>query len=338
MTAESAAGYADRRVLWARAQVVAGAAILAILVWRLGTGPFVHGARTVSGWSLATAVGIAALTTLCGAWRWRLVARGLGVELPLPSAVAASYRAQFLNTMLPGGVLGDLHRAVRHGREIDDVGRGVRAVAWERSAGQLVQALLAMAVLLALPSPVRSSMPVIVVAVLVLGGLSVVLLSRALLSGGASRWARALGTAHSDLRDGLLGWRALTGIALASVVVVAGHTATFLVAARTAGSTASLLRLLPLALIALLAMGLPLNIGGWGPREGVAAWAFGTAGMGVSQGVATAVVYGVMVLVASLPGALVLVAELLRRSRAPESTSRLSWRIATTSSERAARG
>ena len=80
-----------------------------------------------------------------------------------------------------------------------------------------------------------------------------------------------------------------------------------------------MLRMLPLALLVLLAMALPTNIGGWGPREGVAAWAFGAAGLGADRGVATAVVYGVMVLVASLPGAVVLVAAWLRRSvRPPE--------------------
>ena len=63
----------------------------------------------------------------------------------------------------------------------------------------------------------------------------------------------------------------------------------------------------------LLAAALP-NVGGWGPREGVTAWAFAAAGLGASLGVATAVVYGVMVFVASLPGAAVLVAVLARRA------------------------
>jgi glycosyltransferase 2 family protein len=60
-------------------------------------------------------------------------------------------------------------------------------------------------------------------------------------------------------------------------------------------------------------MGVPTNVGGWGPREGVAAWAFGAAGLGLDRGVTTAVVYGVMVLVASLPGAVVLVVAARRR-------------------------
>jgi hypothetical protein len=99
--------------------------------------------------------------------------------------------------------------------------------------------------------------------------------------------------------------------------VVAGHAVTFLVAARSAGVTAPIAELLPLALIVLAAAALP-NIGGWGPREGVTAWAFAAAGLGASRGVATAVTYGVLVFVASLPGAAVLLAGWARRGGAPD--------------------
>ena len=95
---------------------------------------------------------------------------------------------------------------------------------------------------------------------------------------------------------------------------VAGHAVTFLVAARSAGVTAPPSQVLALALLVMLAASLP-NVGGWGPREGVTAWAFAAAGLGASRGVATAVVYGVMVFVASLPGAAVLVASWVRRKR-----------------------
>jgi hypothetical protein len=59
-------------------------------------------------------------------------------------------------------------------------------------------------------------------------------------------------------------------------------------------------------MLVLLAMTIPLTLGGWGPREGVAAWAFAAAGLSAAQGVATATVYGVLVLVSSLPGVAVL--------------------------------
>jgi len=319
--------------------VLGGLTILVLLVWRLGAGPFLTGIRTVDGVSLAAAVAIGLLTTVCCAWRWRLVARGLGVDLSLHAAVPAYYRSQFLNTVLPGGVLGDVHRGVSHGLDVADVGRGLRAVAWERTAGQVVQAALALVVLLWLPSPVHASMPFIAVSVVMVGVLLAVL-ARVLPHRGSSRLARTVRAAGTDVREGLLG-PAWPGIAVASVVVVAGHAATFLIAARTAGSSASQLRMLPLALLVLLAMGLPTNLGGWGPREGVAAWAFATAGLGASQGVTTAVVYGVMVLVASLPGAVVLVVGWLRQPTEPDRDldDRSDWPVpANAGPERLARG
>jgi hypothetical protein len=122
---------------------------------------------------------------------------------------------------------------------------------------------------------------------------------------GVARWARLRRAAARDLRDGLLARRAWPAVVLASALVVAGHVATFLIAARSAGATAPPSELLPLALLVIQAAALP-NIGGWGPREGVTAWAFAAAGLGASLGLATAVAYGVMVFVASLPGAAVL--------------------------------
>lgn len=310
------------RSVWTWAKPVIGVGILVFLLWRLGTGPFIQSVRMINGWALASALAIGALTMVCCAWRWRLVARGLGVQLPLGTAVAHCYRSVFLNATLPGGVLGDVHRAVRHGQDAGDIGRGVRAVVWERSAGQVVQAAVAAVVLLAFPSPVRAYMPA-AVAVAGVVGLGALLVARFLPRNGLSRWAQALRTSRADIRDGLLARRNWPGIVLASAVVVAGHLATFVIAARTAGATAPLSRLVPLTLLALLAMGLPLNVGGWGPREGVAAWAFGAAGLTVTQGVATAVVYGALVLVSTLPGACVLVLPRITRTwRIPAATGR----------------
>jgi uncharacterized membrane protein YbhN (UPF0104 family) len=289
------------------------ALVFAVLVWRLGTGPFLDGLRTIDGGALAAAAGIAALTTVCYAWRWKIVAGGLGLDLSLPAAVAAYYRSLFLNAALPGGIVGDVHRGASHGRDVSDVGHALRAVAWERFGGQVVQVLLTLVVLLALPSPVQAFMPLVAIAV-VAAVIGLLFVARARPGRSHSVWARLRSAAAADIRDGLLARRAWLGIALASTLAVIGHAATFLIAARTAGITAPPSRMLPIVLIALAAMMLP-SLGGWGSREGVAAWVFGAAGLGAQRGVATAVVYGVMVLVASLPGAAVLVVAWFRRSR-----------------------
>jgi hypothetical protein len=109
----------------------------------------------------------------------------------------------------------------------------------------------------------------------------------------------------ADGRVGLLARDTWPGVALLSAAAVAGHLVLFVVAARVAGSQATIAHLLPPLVLALLAMGLPVNIGGWGPREAVSTLAFGAAGLGATQGLTVAVVYGVLTLVSSLPGAVV---------------------------------
>jgi glycosyltransferase 2 family protein len=300
------------RTLWAWARPVGAGATLAVVGWQLGVGPFLDGVRAVDGAALAAGAAIGALTMLCCAWRWTTVARGLGLHLSFPAAVAAYYRSVFLNLTLPAGIAGDVHRGISHGRNVRDVGLALRAVAWERTAGQLVQAVVTVAVLAALPSPLRPSLPVVVV-VLVAAMIVVVLVGRARPGEGRSPWARVRRAIARDVRNALLARRAWPAIALASVLAVIGHAITFVIAARTAGTTAPLSELLPLVLLAMLAMVLP-SVAGWGPREGATAWAFAAAGLGAAQGVSTAVVYGVMVLVANLPGGLLLVTSWLPRA------------------------
>ncbi|GAB3807661.1 hypothetical protein GCM10027605_38420 [Micromonospora zhanjiangensis] len=262
------------RTVWAWARPFAGLAILGLLVWRLGAAAFLDGLRLVGVGALAAALGIGLLTTVLSAWRWRLVASRLGLRLPLGCAVADYYRALFLNAALPGGVLGDVHRAVRHGQHEGDVGRGVRAVVLERTAGQVVLVAVGAVALLGQPSlalaeahRVRVTPTVVLILAAVAGGALAAAIGLRLWRGGA-RWRRAWGTALTDVRLGLLARNSWPGVLLSSTVVLAGHLAMFLVAARVTGVSAPLLTLAPLLLLALLAMALPLNVGGWGPREG----------------------------------------------------------------------
>lgn len=305
------------RKLVVAARCAGAAAILGCLVWRLGAGPFLDGLRALNVWSVLTALLIGAFVTGCSAWRWTLVARGVGVPLPLRRAIAASYRAQFLNTVLPGGVVGDVHRGVRHGKDAGDVPRALRAVAWERVAGQLVQVLIAVVVLLAVASPFRRG-AVIVVPAAAAALLLLALVGRLIARAGNGPAARFLRIAGDDVRRGIVARELLPRIVLASALAVAGYVAMFFLAAHTAGSSASASVLLPIALLALLAMAVPLNVGGWGPREGVAAWAFAAAGLGAAHGLAVSTVYGVLVAAATLPGAVVLlVARLATAPPAP---------------------
>jgi glycosyltransferase 2 family protein len=311
----------NRRSLWAFARVLGGLVILGVIGWRLGTGPFLEGLKAVDLRAVSLAAVIAGVTTAACAWRWRVVALGLGVELTLPHAIAAYYRSQFLNTVLPGGILGDVHRGVGHGRATGSLSRGLRAVGWERIAGQIVQLLVAVLVLAALPSPVRSALPLVLactaaVALLVAGAV------RFAPRTGVSRAAHAWRVAASDMRRGVLARHRWPAITAASLIAVIGHVMVFVIAARAVGADMSLHMLLPLALLVLVAASLPTNIGGWGPREGIAAWAFAGAGQGADHGVATATAFGVLMLIATSPGAIVAASGRMRRRHgsAPSTT------------------
>jgi hypothetical protein len=252
-------------------------AILAVLVVQLGAQPFVDGLRRTDATAVLVALVVTAGTTWCCAWRWSLLSGRLGVAVPVRTAFRCYYRSQLLNATLPGGVLGDVHRGIEHGRSSGSLRRGLGSVVAERAAGQLVQAAMATAAVPLLPGGLGPA-----------GGWAVVLIACAVGAVGVLVVA--------------LGWR----VVLASVLAAAGHTVVLVVAARSVGVPASLPELVALALVVLVASSVPLSVAGWGPREGVAAWLFAGAGLGAATGLSVAVAFGVVSLVATLPGLLVL--------------------------------
>ena len=213
-----------------------GAAILAVLVWRLGTGPFLDGMRTVDGWALAAAAGIGVLTTVCCAWRWRLVARGLGVACRCPRRSPPTTARSSSTRRSRAASSATCTAASATGATCSDVGRGLRAVVWERAAGQVVQAVLDRrgAARAAVAGALgrcrwwrsRSSLRRRVGVVLVARRGPAAALPLGAASARGRRPTSATGCSPAAR------W---PGIVLASSVVVAGHAATFLIAARTAG-------------------------------------------------------------------------------------------------------
>jgi glycosyltransferase 2 family protein len=301
---------------WRWARPLAGALLLAALALVLGTGPFLAALRATDARALAIGAAIALLTTVCGAWRWRLVAHRLGTDLTLSGAVASCYRAQFLNATLPGGVLGDVGRGVQHGRADGDVGRGLRGVAWERTTGQVVLIVLAgVALVVARPFdlPRLDGPSTAVAGALLVAAIGLVAVGWGWRGHRATRWLYVVAADLRALRHGPASW----AIVLLSVAAVAGHLAVFLLAARTVGVRTPVVELLPLALVVLVVSAVPLNLAGWGPREGAAAWVFAAAGLGAATGLATAVAFGAIAFVGTLPGAALLLAGRVRRRATP---------------------
>lgn len=301
-----------RRTRWARPFI--GLLVLVAVAWWYPLEAFTDALEAVNAPTVFAALGIGLVTTVTSAARWLVVARGMGLRLPWARAVSDYYRAIFLNAVLPVGVLGDVHRAVSHGRYAGDTPRGVRAVVLERMAGQVVLAATGAALLFTLPTALLGTGLFTIAASLGVVGLAVTAVGVGWVVGRrrGTRWWRALAATVQDARAGLCTMVTGPGVLLSSVAALAGYVMLFLVAARAAGVIAPTLSLLPLAVLALVAMSVPANIGGWGPREAVTALAFGAAGLGSVVGVTVSVVYGLLALVAALPGGVVLLWRLLR--------------------------
>jgi uncharacterized membrane protein YbhN (UPF0104 family) len=292
------------------ARIGAGVILVAAIVATLGAGPFIRGLTSISWFSVAVAVVLSGLATASAVWRWRTVASGLGLELSWRGAIAAYYRSQFLNAVLPGGVVGDVHRAYRHGRRSGSVALAARAVATERIAGQVVQFVLVALVLSLLG--VNSSLPALA---WVVGGVAVLLVIAIAIVAMAARGRRLL-RRELDLLGQLFGNpRRSVQIVASSILVLASHTTLFIVACVATGVHAPLSELVALALVALTAAAVPINIGGWGLREGAAASAFAAVGLGAGAGVAASTAFGVLATIAVLPGAAIVVVSRIEEAR-----------------------
>ncbi|MGW9553345.1 lysylphosphatidylglycerol synthase transmembrane domain-containing protein [Nocardiopsis sp. NPDC055551] len=291
-----------------RARPLIGAALLAALVWWYPVEAFTDAFTSLDGRTVCAALAIGLVTTVLCAARWILVARGVGLRLPWGRAIGDYYRAILLNAVLPSGILGDVHRALGHGRYAGDLPRGVRAVVLERAAGQVVLAATGATLLFTLPAALlgpglltlaAALAPPVLVATVVGVGL---LFSRR----HGTRRRHALTATLADARSGLFTASTGPGVLLVSVAALAGHVTLFLVAAHAAGVTAPVPVLVPLAIAALVAMSVPAGIGGWGPREAVTTLTFGAAGLGAATGLTVSVLYGLLALIAALPGVVVL--------------------------------
>lgn len=281
-------------------------AVLAALLWSLGTGDVAARIRHVDpGW-LAIAVACLIAQTFAMAFRWRLVAACLGSRMGAGHAVREYLVGQVVNLTLPGGVLGDAARAIRSRTRQGGLIVAAQAVAVERAAGQA--GLLAVAVVgLVWASVVPGAVAVPNWGAFAAFGSAGTVAAAAFASRGG-RLAALLHRCFPTMRI------AAAQVALSLVAAIL-NVAAFAACARATGTALGVQTALLLVPLVLTAMLVPLSVGGWGWREGAAAALFPLAGQGAQAGIAASVAFGAAMLLAVLP-----VLPMLMRARAAERT------------------
>ena len=298
--------------------------VLLVLLWQAVDGPVALNLLLQAEplWLLAAVLALTGQTML-SALRWRLTARALGQRIPLWRALREYYLSQIVNQSLPGGVLGDAGRAVRARHEAG-LKRAGQAVVFERLAGQLVLFVVTgVAVLVVWISPGGIALPDWVLRLVAMSWVG-------LIAAAAVLWGFSLGThaTNRHIRDWIASFRAavLTPAVLPRQVLLSLGTTVlnllaFALCARATGTVLPVTAVMIVVPLILFTMLIPVSISGWGLREGAAAVLFPVIGATATEGFAASLAFGLMFLLSTLPGVLVLLA---RPSPNPAETGSVS--------------
>jgi glycosyltransferase 2 family protein len=252
---------------------------------------------------LLPALLLSVLQIMLLAWRWRFTANRLQVGMSYRHALGEYYAGVFLNQVLPGGILGDVSRAWRHASTATSRRAAVHAVVLERVVVQSLMLAVAVASLFAIAASQPRALPW-GWAWVAGSGAAAAAIGLFLAGGRFPALRAAVREFGADARRAFLPTRVLLIQVGSALLVVAANLALYVAAARALGSDIPLATLLPLIAPVLLVMMLPVSVAGWGVREGAAALLWGFSGLGAAEGVAIAVAYGLLFLLAALPGLL----------------------------------
>lgn len=289
-----------RRWGWLR-WLVAGLALGLTLYWT-DTSVAAQHLKTVKPAWLALAVLFTVPHTFVLGLRWAYTGQRLGIPLKWLPATREYYISTFLNQILPGGVVGDLLRVVRHQAANVEAGLVLRSVVLDRVSGQVVLSLTLFVSAFAW----GTSQHIVGRIAMACGVLAVLLTIAAIVrwtSWGQTRWGRRIGTWITDTTTALLG-PALIPQLLLSLLALAGHGLVMWACARAVGAEISVSLALLLTPWILAAVTVPVTVGGWGVREAATAGLFQWVGLSAPQGVAASLMFGAMWLLATSPGAL----------------------------------
>ncbi|MFT5447278.1 MAG: uncharacterized membrane protein YbhN (UPF0104 family) [Gammaproteobacteria bacterium] len=305
---------------------IAVSAVLLGLAWHLVDHEMLLGVlRTMDVMLLCTAISLTVPMHLLSALRWKLTCAQIDTPLSLHEAVREYYLASWLNTVLPGGMTGDAMRVWRQGAPgrapqthpdrspagfLSRFRQPLHGVVLERFAGQC-----ALFAVLGAGMALNHSrlMPLFDVLLTITGLIALVivvwwaLVSHARTGDGSVHgWRQQLLELHTDARRAFSPWRVFWLQLALSLTVVATYLTIFWLSAQAVHAPLDFATAWLAIPLVLTAMTLPISVGGLGLRETAAAVLWPGLSMSASSGVASALAYGVVILIGALPGAIVL--------------------------------
>ncbi len=259
------------------------------------------------------AAAIGAVDLVVGAWRWQRIARVNGIALPFAPALRVTAEAHFFNQGLPSTFGGDAYRIWSLARRQIALSDAIGCVATDRLIGALALALLVAVTQLELVNYLADGAARVaiwgVIATVVIAIVVALVLARELAR-------RQRGPLLSQLAQGIGHLQTLCAkpVDFAAVMLagVAGHgllTLMFFLLALALQVPLTLIQAVTVFPTVFLLSMLPITVAGWGVREAVLITALGLFGVPNAAAVALGLSFGICLLIISIPGALLWLAE-----------------------------
>jgi uncharacterized membrane protein YbhN (UPF0104 family) len=281
-------------------RLAVSASILAALLSRVSFQDVLARAQEGAVLPVFVPLALSAASIVLVALRWRLLAEWLGLPLPPGLAVRALFLAVFGGQLLPSTMGADVLRGWLLARHAAGIGKIVASLMADRLVGLLSACLL---FLVAATTTSRFAFPyagvLASIAVLASGGALLVFMRVV---------ARRINIPEAGLQPKAM----LLAITLGLLV----HGTTVLAAALVAdayGVEASLELWLCIIPLSVIASAMPISINGWGIREAVVVALATTMGVSAADALLVSMTLGVLNLIASLPGALLMLQRGRRR-------------------------
>ncbi|MDZ7338464.1 MAG: flippase-like domain-containing protein [candidate division KSB1 bacterium] len=132
---EPSPGGSLRRVAITALKVLVSAALVALIIWRIGLDRLRESLSGVNPWWLGAAAVVFTASNLLGAVQWAMLLRARGIGLSLRQVVGYYFVGLFLNNFLIGYVGGDAFRVFDAARASGNTAGAVSSVLFDRLVG-----------------------------------------------------------------------------------------------------------------------------------------------------------------------------------------------------------
>lgn len=313
--------------------LLAKAALTAGLIWllfdRVDIGGVPQRFAAVRPDLLVVAIVLIAMQLPLAALRWRLIMGAIGTAPRFVPTLRIFAICHFFNQALVSTVFGDAARVLLVKREGQSLGNAVYGVLLDRGIGMIGLVVVTAVGLPFLGSLILDASMQIGLFLFVASSLAGFILFPILANAHLSwldrwpptRWLRGLAVALRTIF--VATGTALTTMVLAVLVQLLSVFA-MLVLARALevplGLVEALLFVPPIILVSML----PISLAGWGVREGAMVTALAAIGIGGKSAFALSVLFGLVLLVVSLPGCVLWLAGRSRGSQVPAADAALA--------------